>query len=124
MTDHVFADTGIADIDAQFYKFSMDAHPRMGWHDVGLQVLPCLAVKVQNKRKPLRCQAMTVSGLRMTRADRESAQTPDNHAQNTRSATVNFGGLLAERPEHTDLIPQRQDSPAGGRRASARLKTV
>jgi hypothetical protein len=27
----------------------------------------------------------------------EGAQTPDNHAKNTRSTTVNFGRFLAER---------------------------
>jgi hypothetical protein len=64
---------------------------------VGLPAFPCLTFRVQNKRKPLRCQAMTVSGLTMTRADRQSAQTPDNHTQNTRSTTVNFGRFLAER---------------------------
>jgi len=40
---------------------------------------------------------MTVSGLTMTSADRQSAQAPDNHAQNKRSATVNFGRFLVER---------------------------
>jgi hypothetical protein len=40
---------------------------------------------------------MTVSGLTMTSADRQSAQAPDNHAQKKRSATVNFGRFLAER---------------------------
>jgi hypothetical protein len=40
---------------------------------------------------------MTVSGLTMTSADRQSAQVSDNHSQKTRSATVNFGRFLAER---------------------------
>jgi hypothetical protein len=40
---------------------------------------------------------MTVSGLTMISADRQSAQALDNHAQKTRSATVNFGRFLAER---------------------------
>jgi hypothetical protein len=40
---------------------------------------------------------MTVSGLTMINADRQSTQAPDNHAQKTRSAMVNFGRFLAER---------------------------
>ena len=63
----------------------------------GLPVCPCRTFQVQNKRKPLRCQAMTAWGLTITSTDRQLAQTPDNHAQKTRSATVNFGRLLAER---------------------------
>src|SRR5580704_16405700 len=64
---------------------------------VGLPVVPCRTFHVQNKRKPLRCQAMTVSGLTRTSADRQLAQAPDKHAQNNRSAAVNFGRFLAER---------------------------
>jgi hypothetical protein len=44
----------------------------------------------------------------MISADRQSAQTPDNHAQNTRSTTVNFR-RVGRAPEHTHLMPQRQD---------------
>jgi hypothetical protein len=63
----------------------------------GLPVVPCRTFQVQNNWNPFRCQAMTVSGLTMTSADLQSAQAPDNHAQKTRSATVNFGRFLAER---------------------------
>ena len=63
----------------------------------GLPVLPCRIFQVQNNRKLFRCQAMTVSGLTITSADRQSAQAPDNHAQKTRSAMVNFSRFLAER---------------------------
>src|SRR5580704_17169358 len=64
---------------------------------VGLPFAPRRTFHVQNNRKPFRCQAMTVSGLTLTSADRQSVQAPDNHAQNTQSATVNFGRFLAER---------------------------
>jgi hypothetical protein len=64
---------------------------------MGLPALPCLTFQVQNKRKPLRCQPITVAGLTMTSEDCQSAQTEDNHAQNTRSAMVNFGRFLVER---------------------------
>jgi hypothetical protein len=70
---------------------------RTSCETVGRPVLPCRIFQVQNKRKPLRCQAMTVSGLTTTSAERQSAQTPDNHAHNTRSTTVNLGRFLAER---------------------------
>jgi hypothetical protein len=40
---------------------------------------------------------MTVWGWTITSTDRHPAQAPDNHAQKTRSATVNFGRFLAER---------------------------
>jgi hypothetical protein len=52
---------------------------------------------------------MTVSGLTMTSADRQPDQSPDNPAQRRRSGMVNFGRFLVERPQHTDLMPQRQD---------------
>jgi hypothetical protein len=71
--------------------------PRTSCETVGLPVLPCRIFQVQNNRKPFRCQAMTVSGLTITSADFQSAQAPDNHAQKTRSATVNVGRFFAER---------------------------
>jgi len=70
---------------------------RTSCETAGLPVCPRRTFQVQNNRKPLRCQATTVSGLTMTRADRQSAQAADNHAQKTRSANVNFGRFLAER---------------------------
>src|ERR1700722_17972096 len=74
---------------------------RINWrtsHETaGLPVLACRTFQVQNKRKPLRCQAMTVSGLTMTSADRQSAQSPDNHTQKRRSAMVNSGSFWVER---------------------------
>ena len=73
---HVFADTGLADVDAEFEQFTVDAGctptgilpayladqianlaamtGRPGW--------PRRTFQVQNRRKPARCQAMTVSG--------------------------------------------------------------
>jgi hypothetical protein len=52
---------------------------------------PERTLHVQNSRKPLRCQAMTVSGLTMTKADRQSFQTSHSHVQRSRSAEVSFG---------------------------------
>ena len=70
---------------------------RTSCETAGLPILPSRTFQVQNNRKPLRCQAMTVSGLTMISADLQSAQALDNHAQKTRSAMVNFGRFLAER---------------------------
>jgi hypothetical protein len=41
---------------------------------------------VQNKRKPWRCQATTVSGFTITTAVRQSSHARDSHAQSHRSA--------------------------------------
>jgi hypothetical protein len=48
---------------------------------------------VQNSRKPLRCQPMTVSRLTITRAERQPIQNSDNRGQRNRSAGVSFGRL-------------------------------
>jgi len=53
--------------------------------------------QVQNNPKPLRCRAITVSGITITRADRQPAQTPGSHAHRMRSAAVSFGRFLAAR---------------------------
>src|SRR6516165_12200928 len=52
---------------------------------------------VQNKQKPLRCQATTVSGWTMARAERQSLQTRDRMSHNRRSAGVSFGRCFTER---------------------------
>src|SRR5262249_44680467 len=51
----------------------------------------------RTKRKPLRCQAMTVSGWTMARAERQSLQTRDRMSHNRRSAGVSFGRCFTER---------------------------
>src|SRR5262249_54180784 len=52
---------------------------------------------VQNKRKPLRCQATTVSALTIIRADFQSLHTRRNQTQKIRSAGVSFNRFGAER---------------------------
>jgi hypothetical protein len=51
----------------------------------------------QNKRKPFRCQATTVSALTMIRADFQSAHTRRRQTQKIRSADVSFSRCGAER---------------------------
>ena len=42
-------------------------------------------LQVQNRRKPLRCQPMTVAGSTITRAPRQSGQRLEGKTQNQRS---------------------------------------
>ncbi len=79
---------------------------RTSWETAGPPVLPCGILQVQNNRKPFRCQEMTASGLPITGADFQSAQAPDNHAQKTRSATINVGRFFCGASQYTDLVPQ------------------
>ena len=46
---------------------------------------------VQKRRKPLRCQPMTVSGLTMSKGARHSDQIRDNQTQNRRSFVLIAG---------------------------------
>src|SRR5215510_1133573 len=65
------------------WRISLDTGGRPGW--------PRRTFQVQNNRKPLRCQPMTVSGLTMTKEDRQSLQTSQNQAHRSRSADVSLG---------------------------------
>jgi hypothetical protein len=69
-------------------RFALVFHGRPGW--------PRRNFQIQNRRNPARCQATTVSGLTMARAERQSLQMrePD---PNQRSAGVNLKPFLAER---------------------------
>ena len=48
----------------------------------------------QKRRKPFRCQPMTVSGLTIIRAERQPRQVAANHAHRNRSEAVSFGRLI------------------------------
>src|SRR5215831_7167048 len=52
---------------------------------------------VQKRRKPLRCQPITVSGLTMASAERQSPQTRERTAQKQRSTEVKRGRFFAPR---------------------------
>src|ERR1700730_3619262 len=64
------------------WRISFDTGGRPAW--------PRRTFQVQNSRKPLRCQPMTVSGLTMTKADRQSLQASHSHAHRTRSPDVSL----------------------------------
>jgi 2-polyprenyl-6-methoxyphenol hydroxylase-like FAD-dependent oxidoreductase len=51
--------------------------------------------KVQNRRNPARCQAMTVSGLTMVSAERQPRQRRGRQIHNRSSAEVNFRRFAA-----------------------------
>src|SRR5712691_6688834 len=70
-------------------RTSREMTGRPGW--------PRRTFQVQNRRKPARCQATTVSGLTMARAERQSPQMRDSPTHNRRSSGVNFGRFLADR---------------------------
>jgi hypothetical protein len=52
---------------------------------------PRRTFQVQNSRNPLRCHAMTVSGLTMRRDERHSSQAPQSQAHKHRSNRFSFG---------------------------------
>src|SRR5258708_29004133 len=63
-------------------RISFDTGGRPGW--------PRRTFQVQNNRNPLRCQAMTVAGLTMHRAERHSAQAPQNQSPQEPDEPVQF----------------------------------
>ena len=105
LSDHVLGDAGLTDVDASlsnspwmrgapqsgFSRLILRINSRTSFGTAGRPGWPERTFHVQNSRKPLRCQAMTVSGLTMTKADRQSFQTSHSHAQRSRSAEVSFG---------------------------------
>jgi hypothetical protein len=69
-------------------RTSREMTGRAGW--------PRRTFQVQNSQKPARCQAMTVSGLTMANAERQSHQRRDRQTHNIRSPEVNFGRFTAD----------------------------
>ena len=74
-----------------FSRLIMRNRSRMSFRTAGRLGCPRRTFQVQNSRKTLRCQAMTVSGLTMSKAVRQSPQIWHSHAQRSRSADVTFG---------------------------------
>jgi hypothetical protein len=58
---------------------------------------PRRTFQVQKRRKPARCQAMTVSGCTMASAERQSLQMRHSNTHTWRSPAVNLGRFLADR---------------------------
>jgi hypothetical protein len=64
---------------------------RVSWQTGGRPGWPRRTFQVQNSRNPLRCQAITVSGFTMAKADRQPVQNRDKRDQKYRSAAVSLG---------------------------------
>jgi hypothetical protein len=82
----------------------------------GRPALPRRIFQVQKSRKPLRCQAMTVAGCTMARADCHSFQTRARTTHNQRSAGRNRGRLTERFRMFTWW--RKQGSPVPMRRGS------
>jgi hypothetical protein len=63
----------------------------------GLPHFSPLLFQRQYKRNPFRCQAITVSGLTMTSAERHCAHSRENMTQSNRSAVLSLGRLVVRR---------------------------
>ena len=80
-----------------FSRLNFRMSLRTSFGTVGLPGFPRRTFQVQNIRKPLRCQPMTVSGLRMSKERRQSTQAWDSQAHRSRSAVISFGRFTERR---------------------------
>src|SRR5271165_3734731 len=108
---HVFADAALTDVDSELEQLTVDpwctptgilsAHLADQISDLTgndrSSRSPCRTFQVQKRRKPLRCQATTVSGRTMASAERQPLQMRDSQTHNRRSTRVNFGRFLTDR---------------------------
>jgi hypothetical protein len=108
---HVFADAALTDVDAELEQLTVDpwctptgilsAHLADQISDLtgndrsSRMAVPYL--QILKTRKPLRCQATTVSGSTMASAERQSLQMWESQTHNKRSTRVNFGRFLEDR---------------------------
>jgi len=67
----------------------------------------CSDTPLPKRRKPFRCQAITVSGLTTMSAQRQSARTPHSQAQRSRSNGVTLR-LLHRTMQNSELVPERK----------------
>src|SRR5882672_7400252 len=94
-------------------RISREMAGRPGW--------PRRTFQVQNRRKPARCQATTVSGLTMARAERQLRQMRERQTQKRRSPEVQFRALSHGPLKYADLVAQSQVLELeGGARANHR----
>jgi hypothetical protein len=74
-----------------FSRLIFRINSRISCEMLGRPGRPWRTFQVQSRRKAVRCQAMTVSGLTMTSAERQAAHTSDRPAQKSRSNAVSLG---------------------------------
>jgi hypothetical protein len=109
---HVSGHRRLGDVDAELEKLTVD--PRcspervLSWLIRRIRSLTSTAIRgrprrrglgfhLQNSRKPLRCQRMTVSGLTMSAASRQRGHSRLSHTQKRRSALVSRGREVCRR---------------------------
>src|SRR5688572_19385123 len=85
-----------------FIRLMVRIRSRVSFETVGRPVLPCRIFLVQYDRKPCRCQAMTVAGFTMTKAERQSDHSRESQTQTIdpidRGQAVLSFGFVAGRP--------------------------
>jgi hypothetical protein len=92
---------------------------RTSFGTVGRPGFPFRTFQAQNRRKPLRCQPMTVETLTMKTRDCQSFQAALSQAHSNRSAAVSFDRLTEAlqnahlMAECEDLELQRRTAPEG-----------
>src|SRR5665647_1609662 len=120
--DHVFAHAGLADVNAELEEFTVDARSaqsgfsrlifrislRTSFDTGGRPRWPRRTFQVQNSRNPLRCQAMTVPGLTMQRAERHSAEAPPKPSPQEPVEPVQ-SWLFDRALHHAKLVAESQD---------------
>ena len=111
MPHHVFGDGRFGNLNAQLEQLTVNAwctpaglfrliiriRSRTSRGTLGRPGLPRRIFQIQNKRKPFRCQATTVSALTIIRAEVQSHHTRRKQTQKMRSAGVSFRRFGAER---------------------------
>jgi hypothetical protein len=80
-----------------FSSLSMPINLRTSFGTARRPGLPRRILQLQNKRKPLRCQPMTVAALMMETRDSQPFQTEEIQAQKKRSAAVRSAWGVLER---------------------------
>jgi hypothetical protein len=120
MPHRVFGDGGFGNLNAQL-ELAVNAWsaPQRGLLRLSIRIrsrtccgmqgrpgLPPRILHLQNKPKFLRCQATTVSGLTIIRADCQSLHTRRNQTQKIRLAGVSFRRFGHRPTQDGELLPQ------------------
>src|SRR5215472_8925030 len=90
-----------------FSRLSCRIKLRTSFETAGLPAYPRRVFHVQNSRKPSRCHAITVSGLTIASAGRQSSHARDNHTQKKSVAGGQFRPLHGPLQD-TELVSERE----------------
>jgi len=133
---HVFADAALTDVDAElssspwmrgapqpgFSRHILRIKSRTSREMTGRPGWPRRTFQVQNKRKPARCQATTVSGLTMASAERQSRQRRDRQIHNS-GPLRSISGVFLRISEARRFGGAEPSSRARGQHANGRSRT-